>query len=110
MYLKFTEKLHGSTPVSTIFWKLVKFVIIDRIFFNKEITSQVARLHLRRMKQANIMSELLRNPGNGYLRELKSKTFPGGGVGGCPWTPPRSSFRKSVSIYPRSALEERVLK
>ena len=62
------------------------------------------------MKHVNIMSELLRNPGNGYLRELKSKTFPGGGEGGCPWTPPRSSFRKSVSIYPRSALEERVLK
>ena len=105
IYLKIA---HGSTPVSTIFWKLVKFVIIDRIIFNKEITSRVARLHPRRMKQVNIMSELLRNPGNGYLRELKSKTFPRGG--GCPWTPRRSSFRKSVSIYPRSALEERLLK
>ena len=36
------------------------------------------------MKQVNIMSELLRNPGNGYLRELKSKTFPRGGGGVTP--------------------------
>ena len=34
---------------------------------------------------ANIMPELLRNPGNGDLRELKSKTFPRGwGVGFAP--------------------------
>ena len=79
IYLKIA---HGSTPVSTIFWKFVKFVIIDRIIFNKEITSRVARLHPRRMKQVNIMAELLRKPGNRYLRELKSKTFPRGWGGG----------------------------
>ena len=46
-------------------------------------------------------------PGKGNFRELVSKKIPGGA---CPWAPLEAcslgpSFRKSVSIYPRSTPE-----
>ena len=51
-------------------------------------------------------------PGEGNFRELKSKKIPGGASGGaCPRAPLEAcsldpSFRKSVSIYPRSASDK----
>ena len=75
------------------------FTEIGHIFHNIDIlkkkTSQVARLHPRRMELAYILSEWLRNPGKGNFRNLKSKKFSLGGT-------PRK-IRKSVSIFLRSA-------
>ena len=69
-----------------------------------QIIRQFTRLHLRGMELANILSEWLRNPGKRTSGSQNRKNFPGGP---CPRTPPRilslwSSFRQSVSIYPRS--------
>ena len=62
------------------------------------------------MELANILSEWLIIPRKGDPGELKNKTFPKGACSVPPTHfPPRSvrlrwSFRKSVSIYPTSAL------
>ena len=86
----------GSTQVSTIFRKSVRFFIIN-IFFNNEKLFPSWNL-------ANIPSEWLRNQRKGDFKELKIQNFPGEA-----WPGPsrslhlRQSFRKSVSIYPRSA-------
>ena len=55
---------------------------------------------LSRLKSCQYSVCMIQEPSKGDLWELKSKKVPGGA---CPWTSPfRSSFRKSVSIYPRS--------
>ena len=55
---------------------------------------------LSRLKSCQYSVCMIQEPSKGDLWELKSKKVPGGV---CRWTSPsRSSFRKSVSIYPRS--------
>ena len=81
-----------STPVSTVLWKLVRFFIIY-IF-----------LIIKKTFQVEILSEWLGNPGKGTLRSKNLKNF----LREPAPDPARSlrlcrSFRKSVSIYPRSA-------
>ena len=55
---------------------------------------------LSRLKSCQYSVCMIQEPSKGDLWELKSKKVLGGV---CPWTSPSwSSFRKSVSIYPRS--------
>ena len=58
---KFCTLRRGSTPVSTVLRKSVRF-FLNRYIFNKEKTFQVARLYPRWMELANILSEWLGNP------------------------------------------------
>ena len=79
-----------------------RFTEIGQIFHN----FQVARLHPKWMELSNILSECRRNTGQGTLRELNSKILQGEHTSGSPSLRLPSAlvqFRKSVSIYPRSA-------
>ena len=88
---------HGSTSISTVLGKLVRFFITN-IFLIIKNTFQVEIWPIPCLNDSE-------NPGKVDFKELKSKTFSGGSL--LP-DPPRSlclqhSFRKLVSIYPRSA-------
>ena len=88
---------HGSTSISTVLGKLVRFFITN-IFLIIKNTFQVEIWPISCLNDSE-------NPGKVDFKELKSKTFSGGSL--LP-DPPRSlclrhSFRKLVSIYPRSA-------
>ena len=90
---------HGSTPVSTILRKAVRFFIIHcRYIFS------IKKTHSK-------LQGFIQGEWNGTIsfRELKSKKFP---ERACPQTPIvlencalclQCSFTKLVSIYPRSA-------
>ena len=89
-----------STLVSTVLGKLVRFLI------NKYI---LIIIRLSKLKSGQYPVRMTQKPGKGNFGELKSKKFLKGDHAP---DPPRSlrwcSFRKSVSIYPRSAPESYV--
>ena len=93
----------GSTPVSTVLRKSVRFFIIN-IFLIIIII-----IELSKMVWTNVFffqfPGIKQKPGKGNFRDLKSQNITGGA---CPRAPLEAcslgpSFRKSVSIYPRSA-------
>ena len=93
----------GSTPVSTVLRKSVRF------FIHKYI---LIKIKLFKVKSGQYPVWMTQKPRKGDFGELKSKKFPKGEHAPDPPSPlspsPRSlhlrrSFRKSVSIYPRSA-------
>ena len=82
-----------------------RFTEIGQIFHNRYIeekTFQVARLHPRRRNWSISCVNNSETQERG-LWEVKIEKFH---IGACPWTPRNMhlwcSFRKSVSIYPRS--------
>ena len=95
----------GSTQVSTVLRKSVRF------FINKYIVIKIKLSKLRSGQYPVWMTQKPWNPGD--FGELKSKKFPNREHAADPPPPPllsrslqlRRSFRKSVSIYPRSAPE-----
>ena len=92
----------GSTPVSTILRKWARFFIIN-IFLIIIII-----IELSKMVWTNVFffqfPGIKQKPGKGNFRDLKSQNITGGA---CPRAPLEAcslgpSFRKSVSVYPRS--------
>ena len=90
----------GSTPVSTVLRKSVRFFTIN-IFNNKITIIELSKLKSGQMFSFSNFRALDRNPGKGTLGTLKiKKKFPGAPLDASSLGP---SFRKWVSIYPRSA-------